>query len=153
MNFKPKMYSFYKKRLLPFFILALFLDLNFFKREVFTESKIKPANADDIALYEGMGVSYVCLASRKEIDLDFDKSLNVATATFVNVIRSKHGSKVIEIVNKKTKEITVEPNILGFNGKARILGKAIQVCPTNIPEKSKQEFNKLIKQIESIKNN
>jgi len=150
MNFKPKMFPFYKKIFVPFFLLALLLDFNYYKKEVFSDSNIKPASADDIALYEGMGVSYVCVASRKEIDLDFEKSLNVATATFVNVIRSKHGSKVMDLINKKTKEVKVEPEILGFNGKVRILGKAIQVCPDNIPEKSKEEFSKLIKQIENF---
>tara|TARA_Y100001978_G_C23476853_1_gene329670 strand:+ start:170 stop:631 length:462 start_codon:yes stop_codon:yes gene_type:complete len=150
MKFKSKMNSIYRKLLLPFFLLAFLLDLNFYKKEVFADSKLKPANADDIALYEGMGVSYLCLASRKEIDLDFDKSLNIATATFVNVIRSKHGSKVIDLVNKKSKEVTVKPEVLGFNGKVRILGKALQVCPDNIPKKSKEDFNNLIKKIESI---
>ena len=89
----------------------------------------------------------------EKIDLDFDKSLNIATATFVNVIRSKHGSRIIDIVNKKNKEVTVETDVLGFNGKVRILGKALQVCPDNIPKKSKKEFDKLIKQIENIKKN
>ena len=79
--------------------------------------------------------------------------MNVAAATFVNVIRSKHGSRIIDIVNKKNKEVTVETDVLGFNGKVRILGKALQVCPDNIPKKSKKEFDKLIKQIENIKKN
>ena len=153
MKFKPKMSYSFRKILFPFFLLAFLLDLNFSKKVVIANSEVKPATADDIALYEGMGVSYLCLASRKEIDLDFDKSLNVAAATFVNVIRSKHGSKIIDIVNKKKKEVTVKTDILGFNGKVRILGKAIQVCPDNIPGKSKEEFNKLIKQIENIKKN
>ena len=147
MKFKLKMFSFYRKFLVPFFLFGLLYGLNIYKRPVFANSDLKPANEEDIILYEGMGVSYVCLASRKEINLDFQKSLGVAASTFVAVIQSKHGNKVID----KDKEISIENKILFENATFRILGRAIQTCPDNVPKKSKEEFNKLIKQLQSSK--
>ena len=148
MNFKPRMPFLYRKILFPFLLLGLLLDFNFHKRAVHANLDVKPANENDLALYEGMGVSYLCIASRKEIKLDFQKSLGVAASTFVAVIQSKHGSKLIE----KDKEITVTNKVLFENAAFRILGRAIQTCPDNVPKKSKEEFNKLIKQLQSSKN-
>ena len=142
------MSSFSRKILFPFLLLGFLLDINFYKNEVLADTEVKAANADDIALYEGMSASYVCLASRKGVDLDFDKSLNVAVTTFVNVIQGKHGGKVIDVVSKKKKEVKVEPKILGFNGTIKILARALQICPDTIPEKTKQEFDKIVKQIQ-----
>ena len=147
MKFKLKMFSFNRKLLVPFFLLGLLFDLNIYKRPVFANSDLKPADKEDIALYEGMGVSYLCLASRKEINLDFQKSLGVAASTFVAVIQTKHGNKVID----KNKEISIENKILFENAIFRILGRAIDTCPDNVPKKSKEEFDKLIKQLQSSK--
>jgi len=149
MNFKTKMSSFYIKIFFPFLLLGLLLDLNFTKKEAHANFDIKPANENDLALYEGMGVSYLCLASRKEINLDFQKSLGVAASTFVAVVQSKHGSKVLE----KDKEIAVKNKVLFENAAFRILGRAIQTCPDNVPKKSKQEFENAIKQLQSSKKN
>ena len=146
MQFKPKKSS-YRKLLVPFFLLGLLIDFSIHRRPVLANSDLIPANEKDIALYEGMGVSYVCLASRKEINLDFQKSLGVAASTFVAVIQSKHGNKIID----KNKEISVENKILFENATFRILGRAIQTCPNNVPKKSKQEFNNLIKQLQNSK--
>ena len=147
MKFKPTIFSFYMKLFVPFFLFGLLFDFNIYKRPVFANSDLKPASTEDIALYEGMGVSYVCLSSRKEINLDFQKSLGVAASTFVSVIQSKHGNKVID----KDKEISIENKILFENATFRILGRAIQTCPDNVPKKSKEEFNKFIKQLQSSK--
>ena len=147
MKFKHKIFTFYWKLLVPFCLYGLLFDLNIYKRPIFANSDLKPANTEDIALYEGMGVSFVCLSSRKEIDLDFKKSLGVAASTFVSVIQSKHGNKVID----QNKEISIENKILYENALFRILGRAIQTCPDNVPKKSKEEFNKLIKQLQSSK--
>ena len=146
MKFKLKIFSFNRKLLVPFFLVGLLFDLNIYKRPVIANSDLKPANLDDIALYEGMGVSYVCLSSRKEVNLDFKKSLGVAASTFVSVIQSKHGSKIID----QNKEISIENKILFENATFRILGRAIQTCPDNVPKKSKEEFDKLIKQLQSL---
>ena len=47
--------------------------------------KNSPANKNDLDLYHGMGVAFLCNATRKGIDLDFPKTLNVASATFASV--------------------------------------------------------------------
>ena len=132
-----------------FLLLGLLLDLNFPRRSARANFDIKPANENDLALYEGMGVSYLCLASRKEINLDFQKSLGVAASTFVAVVQSKHGNKVKE----RDKEIEVKNKVLFENAALRILGRAIQTCPDNVPKKSKQEFDKAIKQLQSSNKN
>ena len=44
--------------------------------------KILPANKNDLDLYHGMGVSFLCNATRKGFDLDFPKTLNVAFSNF-----------------------------------------------------------------------
>tara|TARA_Y100000589_G_scaffold145524_1_gene139199 strand:- start:880 stop:1329 length:450 start_codon:yes stop_codon:yes gene_type:complete len=149
MNFKIRVPLLYRKILFPFLLLSILLDVNFYKSVVHANLDIKPANENDLALYEGMGVSYLCIASRKEIKLDFQKSLGVAASTFVAVIQSKHGSKLIE----KDKEITVTNKVLFENAAFRILGRAIQTCPDNVPKKSKQEFDNAIKQLQNSKNN
>jgi len=147
MKSKLKILSSYMKLLVPFFLFGLLFDFNIYKRPSFANSDLKPAKTEDIILYEGMGVSYVCLSSRKEINLDFQKSLSVAASTFVSVIQSKHGNKVID----QNKEISIENKILYENALFRILGRAIQTCPDNVPKKSKEEFNKLIKQLQNSK--
>ena len=141
--------SSYIKIFFPFLLFGVLLGLNYPKRAAHANLDITPANTNDLALYEGMGVSYLCLASRKEINLDFQKSLGVAASTFVAVIKSKHGSKVIE----KNKEITVKNKVLFENAALRILGRAIQTCPDNVPKKSKQEFDKVIKKLQSSNKN
>ena len=149
MEFKVKMSSFNKKIFFSFLLFGILLNFNFPKRSAQANYDIKPANENDLALYEGMGVSYLCLASRKEIKLDFQKSLGVAASTFVAVVQSKHGSKVID----KDKEIEVKSKILFDNAAFRILGRAIQTCPDNVPKKSKEEFDKAIKQFQSSNKN
>ena len=147
MKFKPGMSSIYLKIFFPFFLLSLLLDLNLSKRAALANIDISPANDNDLALYEGMGVSYLCLASRKEVNLDFQKSLGVAASTFVAVVKTKHGSKVIE----KDKEIAIKDKVLMENAAFRILGRAIQTCPDNVPKESKKLFDKVIKQLQSSK--
>ena len=43
--------------------------------------KNSPANKNDLDLYHGMGVSFLCNATRKGFDLDFPKTLNKLTNT------------------------------------------------------------------------
>tara|TARA_Y100000589_G_C26766326_1_gene471947 strand:+ start:99 stop:530 length:432 start_codon:yes stop_codon:yes gene_type:complete len=143
------MSSLCRKIFFPLFIVGFLLDLNLNRRISHANTDVAPANNNDIALYEGMGVSYVCLASRKEINLDFQKSLGVAASTFVAVIQSKHGNKVID----KNKEVTVENKVLFENATFRILGRVIQTCPDNVPKKSKEEFDKFLEKLQSSKNN
>ena len=153
MKFKLNSSKFFKKIFLPIVFLGFLMDFNFFRNEIHANSEIKPANDKDLALYEGMGVSYLCLASRKEVDLDFEKSLGVAASTFVAVVQSKHGGLIVGLNEGKDKEIKVDPKVLFENVSYRILGRAIQNCSESVPKKSKKEFDRYLKELEKFMKN
>ena len=98
--------------------------------------KNAPANKNDLDLYHGMGVSFLCNATREGFDLDFPKTLNVASATFASVISQKHGGKIIE----REKEQTVDMQRLQFIASLQLVESALKVCPDNVPERVEKEF-------------
>ena len=98
--------------------------------------KNTPANKNDLDLYHGMGVSFLCNATRKGFDLDFPKTLNVASAPFASVISQKHGGKIIE----RKKEQIVNLKQLQFIASLQLIESALQVCPDNVPEKIEKQF-------------
>ena len=151
MSYKLNVNSFFRKKLFPFFLLAFLFDLNFYKNVGLANFEFKPASEEDINLYVNMSASYVCLASIKEIDIDFDKSMQVAVGTFMNVLQGKHKNKVIDIASKEKKEITVDPKNLAKTGSLKILGRAMLLCPDNIPEKTKKELEKIAKELQKQK--
>ena len=106
------------------------------------------ANFNDLALYEGMGTSYVCGASKKGIDLEFKKSLHVASSTFVTVVMKKHDSMIID--SKSKKEQKIDPEVLYNNVSFRLIGRALDACPDNVPKKTKTEFEKELKRIQKL---
>ena len=107
------------------------------------------ANFNDLALYEGMGTSYVCGASKKGIDLEFKKSLHVASSTFVTVVMKKHDSTIID--NKSKKAQKIDPEVLYNNVSFRLIGRALDACPDSVPKKIKKEFKRELKRIQNIK--
>ena len=98
--------------------------------------KNSPANKNDLDLYHGMGVSFLCNATRKGFDLDFPKTLNVASATFASVVAQKHGGKIIE----KKKAQKVDMKKLQFIASLQLVESALKICPENVPEKIEKEF-------------
>ena len=98
--------------------------------------KNSPANKNDLDLYHGMGVSFLSNATRKGFDLDFPKTLNVASATFASVISQKHGGEIIE----RKKKQTVDMKQLQFIASLQLVESALQVCPDNVPEKIEKQF-------------
>ena len=87
-----------------------------------------------------MGASYLCIASKAEID--FNKGLGIASATFANVIIGKHGGSVKELGNEKLDEKKL------YNaGTFQIVGSALNICPESIPEKIKNDYEKRVKQL------
>ena len=98
--------------------------------------KKSPANKNDLDLYHGMGVSFLCNATRKGFDLDFPKTLNVASATFASVVSQKHGGKIIE----KKKEQTIDIEKLQFIATLQLVESALRVCPDNVPEKIEKQY-------------
>ena len=95
-----------------------------------------PANKNDLDLYHGMGVTFLCNATRKGFELDFPKTLSVATTTFASVISQKHGGKIIE----REKEQTVDMQRLQFIAALQLVESALKVCPDNVPERVEKEF-------------
>jgi len=81
---------------IPLIFSYFLFDANNEFNKVNANVKNPPANKNDLDLYHGMGVSFLCNATRKGFDLDFPKTLNVASATFASVVSQKHGGKIIE---------------------------------------------------------
>ena len=124
-------------------IFAIPLIFSFFLFEINNEfnnvsANVKnlPANKNDLDLYHGMGVSFLCNATRKGFDLDFPKTLNVASTTFASVVSQKHGGRIIE----KKKEQKVDLNQLQFIASLQLVESALRICPDNVPKKIEEEF-------------
>ena len=87
-----------------------------------------------------MGASYLCIASKAEVD--FKKGLGIASATFANVITGKHGGLIKEFGNEKLSEKKL------YNaGTFQIVGSALNICPESIPKQIKNDYEKRLKQL------
>ena len=132
---------------IPLFFSSFLLDINYESNKVSANVKNSPANKNDLELYHGMGVSFLCNATRKGFDLDFPKTLSVASATFASVVSQKHGGKIIE----RKKEQTVDMKQLQFIASLQLVESALQVCPDNVPEKVGKEVNIEIERLKKLK--
>tara|TARA_B100000886_G_scaffold68168_1_gene42968 strand:+ start:399 stop:803 length:405 start_codon:yes stop_codon:yes gene_type:complete len=121
---------------MPLIFSSLLFDINNQSINVNANVKISPANKNDLDLYHGMGVSFLCNATRKGFDLDFPKTLNVASSTFASVVSQKHGGKIID----RKKEQTVDLKQLQFIASLQLVESALKVCPDNVPEKIKKQY-------------
>ena len=121
---------------IPLIFSTLLFDINNEFNSLNANVKNSPANKNDLDLYHGMGVSFLCNATRKGFDLDFPKTLSVASATFASVVSQKHAGKIIE----GKKEQTVDIKQLQFIATLRLIESALQVCPDNVPEKVEKQF-------------
>ncbi len=115
---------------------SLLIDINNKFNNVKANVKNSPANKNDLDLYHGMGVSFLCNATRKGFDLNFSKTLSVASATFASVVSQKHGGKIIE----GKKEQTIDMKQLQFIASLQLVEAALKVCPDNVPEKIEKQF-------------
>ena len=135
----------YSKRILKFLGNSLILsftlfEINTMNKQIKAEKNLIAASEKDIFLYRQMGASYLCIASKAEID--FKKSLGVASATFANVIIGKHGGAIKELGNKKLDEKKL------YNaGTFQIVGSALNICPESIPNDIKDDYKKRLKQL------
>ena len=137
-------------KIFSFSILFTIFQLNIISglKTVRANTKEVAANFNDLALYEGMGTSYVCGASKKGIDLEFRKSLHVASSTFVTVVMKKHNSMIID--SKSKKEQKIDPEVLYTNVSFRLIGRALDACPDSVPKKTKNEFERELKRIQKL---
>jgi len=122
------------------FISFAFFEVNIKNKEIKAEKNLIAASEKDIFLYRQMGASYLCIASKAEVD--FKKGLGIASATFANVIIGKHGGAIKELGNQKLDEKKL------YNaGTFQIVGSALKICPESIPNKIKNDYEKRVKQL------
>ena len=136
--------SFYSKRILKslgiaIFIPFIFIEVNTTSSQIKAEKNLVAASEKDLFLYRQMGASYLCIASKAEVD--FNKGLGIASATFANVIIGKHGGAIKELGSKKLDEKKL------YNaGTFQIVGSALNICPESIPKNIKNDYEKRLKQ-------
>ena len=95
---------FHSKKILKLLSISLIISLPFFEintinKQSLAEKNLIAASEKDLFLYRQMGASYLCIASKAEID--FNKGLGIASATFANVIIGKHGGAIEELGDEK----------------------------------------------------
>ena len=138
-------FNFYSKIIYRFLGISLFLPFALFgvnatTRQLKAEKNLIAASEKDLFLYRQMGASYLCIASKA--DVDFNKGLGIASATFANVIIGKHGGVIKQLGDKKLDEKNL------YNaGTFQIVGSAINICPESVPKKIKNDYEKRLKQI------
>ena len=135
-------YSIRILKLLGISLTLLFpiIEINTINKQIKAETKLTAASEKDLFLYRQMGASYLCIASKAEVD--FNKGLGVASATFANVIVGKHGGVIKELGNEKLDEKKL------YNaGTFQIVGSALNICPESIPNNIKKDYEKRLKQL------
>ncbi len=137
--------NFCSKRISKLLSLGLVIPLSFLinntpNNQIKAENKLIAATEKDLFLYKQMGASYLCIASKAEVD--FNKGLGIASATFANVIIGKHGGAIKELGNKKLDE-----KKLYNSATFQIVGSAINICPESIPKSVKNDYEKSLKQL------
>ena len=137
--------NFFSKKILKLLSISLFLCFTFFEinaksQQIKAEKNLIAATEEDLFLYRQMGASYLCIASKAEVD--FKKGLGIASATFANVIVGKHGGAIKELGNEKLDEKRL------YNaGTFQIVGSALNICPESIPKNIKNDYENRLKQL------
>ena len=133
------------KRILKFLSLGIIIsfslsEINLINKQVKAEKNLVAASEKDLFLYRQMGASYLCIASKAEVD--FDKGLGIASATFANVIIGKHGGAIKELGDEK-----LDKKRLYNAGTFQIVGSALNICPESIPMNIKNDYEKRLKRL------
>ena len=137
--------NFYSKRILKFLGMSIVItftlfEINLLNKQIKAEKNLIAASEKDLFLYRQMGASYLCIASKAEVD--FNKGLGIASATFANVIIGKHGGIIKELGNEELDEKKL------YNaGTFQIVGSALNICPESIPKNIKNDYEKRLKQL------
>ena len=137
--------NFYSRKFLDFIGIALIitftlLEINTINKQTKADKKFIAATEKDLFLYRQMGASYLCIASKAEVD--FKKGLGIASATFANVITGKHGGAIKGLGDEK-----LEEKRLYNAGTFQIVGSALDICPESIPNEIKKEYEKKLKEL------
>ncbi len=137
--------NFYSIRILKLLCISLIIpstiiEINTINKEIRAEKNLISASEKDLFLYRQMGASYLCIASKAEVD--FNKGLGIASATFANVIIGKHGGAIKELGDERLDEKKL------YNaGTFQIVGSALNICPESIPKNIKNDYEKRLKQL------
>ena len=123
-----------------FIISFLLPEINTTNKQIKAETNLIAASEKDLFLYRQMGASYLCIASKA--DVDFNKGLGIASATFANVIIGKHGGAIKELGEEK-----LDKKKLYNAGTFQIVGSALNICPDSIPKNIKNDYKKRLKQL------
>ena len=136
--------NFYSKKILNLLGVILIIpltlsEINAINKQVKADKNLIAATEKDIFLYRQMGASYLCIASKAEVD--FKKGLGIASATFANVIIGKHGGTIKNLGDEKLDEKRL------YNaGTFQIVGSALNICPESVPNNIKNEYEKRVKE-------
>ena len=136
---------FHSKRIFKLLSLGIIIsfslsEINLINKQIKAEKNLVAASEKDLFLYRQMGASYLCIASKAEVD--FDKGLGIASATFANVIIGKHGGAIEELGDEK-----LDQKKLYNAGTFQIVGSALNICPESIPKNIKNDYEKRLKQL------
>ena len=137
--------NFNSKKILKFLSISTIIsfslcDIHVINKQLNAEKILIAASEKDLFLYRQMGASYLCIASKAEVD--FKKGLGIASATFANVIIGKHGGAIKELGDEKLDEKKL------YNaGTFQIVGSALNICPESIPNNIKNDYEKRLKQL------
>ena len=136
--------NYYSKRIIQLVGISLFsfalFEIGTINKQIKAEKNLVAATEKDLFLYRQMVASYLCIASKA--DVDFNKGLGIASATFANVIIGKHGGVIKELGNEKLNQ-----KKLYNSGTFQIVGSALNICPESIPKEIKNDYEKRLKQI------
>ena len=136
--------NYYSKRIIQLLGISIFsfalFEIGTINKQIKAEKNLVAATEKDLFLYRQMGASYLCIASKA--DVDFNKGLGIARATFANVIIGKHGGVIKELGNEKLNQ-----KKLYNSGTFQIVGSALNICPESIPKGIKNDYEKRLKQI------
>ena len=137
--------NFYSQKILNFLGISLIIpfmlfEINTINKQSKADKKFIAATEKDLFLYRQMGASYLCLASKAEVD--FNKGLGIASATFASVITGKHGGAIKGVDDEK-----LEEKRLYNAGTFQIVGSALNICPESIPKNIKNDYEKRLKEL------
>ena len=125
---------------LPIFLYLTLFDITIFNKELKADKKLQAATETDLFLYRQMGASYLCIATNAEVD--FEKGLGIASATFANVIIGKHEGLIKEFGTEK-----LDQKKLYNAGTFQIVSSALNICPENIPKEVKNSYEERLKKL------
>ena len=97
----------------------------------------KPATADDIFLYSGIGSSFICNA--RSAGVEFPKAVGISAATYAQILNGRHDGYVLSAGDKKL------TNKQLFSGaEFHVITGALQYCPEQVPDDVKVKVEEAI---------